>query len=135
MLSMILASDPATPAASDSTAAALSTLPSGAAIIGNLAMVIIAIVAAAWLVSRLRRQGVSDSGGIRVVASCALSHRDRVIVMAIGDEQIVVGVSGQSMVRLHELSKPLPERETTLPLSFANKLKRLRQSPLEESSQ
>lgn len=122
--------------AAESQAGALTaSLPSGASIVANLAMVLLAIVVAAWLVSRLRRQGASDSGGIRVVASCALSHRDRVVVMAIGDEQIVVGVSGQSMVRLHELAEPLPERDTSASHAFANKLKRLRERATDGGSE
>lgn len=117
--------------ASDMDARLSAELPSGAALMGNLLLVVAAIVFAAWLVTRLRRQLPGTSDDLRVVASLALGHRDRVVVLAVGDEQIVVGVSAQGMVRLHELNTPLANSAESGPVTFLTKLRQARDGATE----
>ncbi len=109
-------------------------LPDGFSVLANLVLVIGAIVAAAWIVARLRQHVPGGSGEVRVVASCALGQRERVLVVALGDEQIVVGVSAQGLVRLHEMREPLPEPPTPAVVPFASRLQALRKQPTSEES-
>ncbi|MEM6817609.1 MAG: flagellar biosynthetic protein FliO [Pseudomonadota bacterium] len=111
-----------------------TALPDGFSVLANLVLVIGAIVAAAWIVARLRRHVPGGNGDVRVVASCALGQRERVLVVALGDEQIVVGVSAQGMVRLHEMKEPLPEPTVTPVVPFANRLQALRKQPTGEEA-
>jgi len=109
-------------------------LPDGFSVLANLVLVIGAIVAAAWIVARLRQHAPGGSGEVRVIASCALGQRERVLVVALGDEQIVVGVSAQGLVRLHEMKEPLAEPPAPAVAPFASRLQALRKQPTSEET-
>lgn len=73
----------------------------------NLLIVLAAIVVLAWLFKRI--QGVSQpaAGALRVTASLPLGPKERLLLVDVGDEQILVGASGAGLNTLHVLSTPL----------------------------
>ncbi len=119
----------ASPLAAAEGAAPAATIESGAAehlirVVLALGAILALIFAATWVV---RRMGYLQFGGnedFRVVASLAVGQRERLIVVKVGEEQIVVGVAPGRISRIHRLDRPLPEpaREKGPVVPFAERL-------------
>ncbi|MDX1268083.1 MAG: flagellar biosynthetic protein FliO [Oceanisphaera sp.] len=79
-------------------------------------LVIGVILVLGWLLRRLR--GASLLGGSRqlnIVASLALGQRERLLVVQVGKEQWLLGVTAQQISGLGKLEQPLaPEQATSL---------------------
>lgn len=73
-----------------------------------LVAVIGLILGLAWLVRRTT-QGNFMPDGLRSVASLALGTKERIVVVAIGDEQLLLGITANSIHMLHKLPQPLIE--------------------------
>ena len=91
----------------------------------SLLVVVGSILAFGWLFARFR-PGMNQGGEqIRVVAMRPLGPKDRLVVVEVGGQQILVGVSQGHMQNLHTLSEPLGESrpaENTV-TGFASRLK------------
>ena len=101
--------------------------PAAAGSIGSavlaLVMVIGLILALAWLAKRMPGlRGGSARSALRVVGSLALSPRERLVVVAVGNTQLVLGVGAGGTRTLHTLSEPLPVTETAGTPAFAQLL-------------
>jgi flagellar protein FliO/FliZ len=107
--------------------ATLPHAPTSAGSIGGavlaLVLVIGLILALAWLAKRLPGfRGAAGAPALRVVASLALGPRERVVVVAVGDTQLLLGVGAGGMRTLHTLSQPLPVAASTTSPAFAQVL-------------
>jgi flagellar protein FliO/FliZ len=101
--------------------------PAAAGSIGSavlaLVMVVGLILALAWLAKRMPGfRGGSAGSALRVVGSLALSPRERLVVVAVGNTQLVLGVGAGGTRTLHTLSEPLPMPETGGTPAFAQLL-------------
>lgn len=75
-----------------------------------LLLVIGLILLLAWLLRRLPGfAGQRAHGQLRIVASLAVGMRERIVVVAVGDTQLVVGITADSIRLLHRLETPLTE--------------------------
>lgn len=74
---------------------------------GSLTMVLLAVVIIAWLYGRV--QGLRGSSGqvIQVVASQALGPKERVLIVEVAGQQLVLGVTAAGMRTLHVLESPV----------------------------
>lgn len=88
-----------------------------------LIVVIALILALAWLAKRMPvlGGGAGSNPALRIVGSLALGPRERVIVIAVGDTQLLLGVGAGGTHTLHTLSEPLPVAASTTP-AFAQLL-------------
>jgi flagellar protein FliO/FliZ len=111
LLALVLA---AGPALADGAQKSVATggLPTGdltsAAIrmVLGLAVVLALLGATAW-VSRRFRIGAGMRGGlIEVVSGLSLGARERVVLIRVGGDQVLVGVSPSGMRTLHVLNQP-----------------------------
>jgi len=98
-------------AAGEPTSVATGGLPAGdltsAALrmVVGLAVVLALLGATAW-VSRRFRLGAGMRGGlIEVVSGLSLGARERVVLLRVGGEQVLVGVSPSGMRTLHVLNQ------------------------------
>jgi flagellar protein FliO/FliZ len=73
-----------------------------------LVIVIALILAMAWLLRRLPGAGFGASGGMKIVASLAVGVKERVMVVAVGEQHLVLGVTAQQITLLTTLDTPLP---------------------------
>ena len=73
----------------------------------NLLLVLAVIGVAGWLLSRGQRRLGGHADALKVVASRPLGSRERIMVVAVGDEHIVIGVTPQSINHLHTLAEPI----------------------------
>ena len=80
-----------------------------------LVLVVGLILALAWLARRMPGLGGALGGArgtaaLRIVGSLALGPRERVVVVAVGDTQLLLGVGAGGTRTLHTLDAPLPEQ-------------------------
>lgn len=73
----------------------------------NLGLVIVAIVAFAWIVRRIQGATGHASGALRVAGALSVGPKERVLLIDVGERQLVVGVTPGSMRTLHVLDEPL----------------------------
>jgi flagellar protein FliO/FliZ len=71
----------------------------------GLGVVMAAIAAAAWLARRYV-PGVASGGPVRVVGGAMVGPKERVVVLEIEDDWIVVGVTATQVNALHALPRP-----------------------------
>ena len=130
LVSLLLA---AGPALADGAQKSLATggLPAGnltsAALrmIVGLAIVLALLGATAWVSRRFRVGGGLRGGLIEVISGLSLGTRERVVLLRVGEDQVLVGVSPSGMRTLHVLSRTQAEPQTQKPTgefaSFMNR--------------
>lgn len=137
----VMAADPATPAAPAATTATTTatTAPAVAApvagslnggmagqllqLVLGLLLVIGLIFVLAWLMRRVQRAGPAGNQVVKLVGSRALGTRDRLVLVQVGNEQVLLGVSPGSITALHVMNEPVevPEAQNAQP-EFAKRL-------------
>lgn len=78
-----------------------------ASMILSLLLVLLLIVASAWVLKKFNMV-TKHSSQMKVVATLPLGTKEKVMVVQVGDEQLLLGVSGQQVNLLKTLNKPLP---------------------------
>lgn len=76
-----------------------------------LLLVLGLILGLAWLLRRLPGAGFRPADGLRVVASLQLGAKERAVVVEVGGQQLLLGVTPSGICRLYELPQPLPPAE------------------------
>lgn len=87
----------------------------------GLVLVLVCVVALAWMMRRFGRLQSSANGALRVVDGIALSTRERLMLVQVGDTQILLGVAPGRVEAVHVLDQPVEEARQELPAagSFA----------------
>lgn len=88
-----------------------------------LVLVIGLILVLAWLAKRMPGIGAAgNTSALRVVGSLALGPRERVVVVAVGQTQLLLGVGAGGTRTLHTLAEPLPVAPAKTAPAFAQLL-------------
>ena len=94
-------------------------------IISALFVVIIGIIAVAWLLRRFGSMHSPIGGSIRVMGGLSMGTRERIVLLQVGEEQLLVGVAPGRIQTLHVLEKPIsdlnPQAQSVS--SFADRFK------------
>lgn len=93
----------------------------------GLALVIAAIAVTAWIARRMLALKPGVGGRMRVLGALSVGGRERVVLVQVGDTQVVLGVAPGRVQALHVMATPLPTSEPasdTAP-AFASVLARL----------
>lgn len=77
-----------------------------------LLLVLLLIVGLGWLLKRLPGSGFRPPEGMKLVASLGLGTRERVVVVEVNGQQLLLGVSAGGISTLHVLPEPLPATPT-----------------------
>ena len=89
----------------------------------GLLVVLAVIGGAAWGFKRFGNFQTGVQGKLKVVGGISLSTRERVVLLQVGDQQLVVGVTPGHIQTLHVLDEPLPtENVNQDSSSFSGKL-------------
>ncbi len=83
----------------------------------GLVVVLVTIAVASWAARGFFKTRLTAGGPLRVLAGLSLGTRERVVLLQVGDTQLVLGVSPGRIQTLHVLSEPLagsqpPDGET-----------------------
>ncbi len=94
----------------------------------GMAAVLAVIVGVAWLMKRSGRFQMGAGGGLRVLGGLSMGTRERVVLLQVGDTQLLVGVAPGRVQTLHVLDTPLATGQAETPAvaaGFAGQLGRL----------
>ena len=113
----VMAAEPAASMSSAGMGAQLSKLLFG------LLLVIGFIFLLAWLLRRVQQMNPRGTQVIKLISSQALGPRERLVLVQVGGEQILIGLSGGRITPLHVMQEPvhLPDAEPANP-EFAQRL-------------
>lgn len=96
-------------------------------LVTGLFIVLLCIVVLAWAAKKLNRFRFVPDNSLKIIGGLNLGARERVVLMQVGKEQLLIGVSPGRINTLHKLDTPLettrPEAGNTAESSFSNKLK------------
>lgn len=85
-------------------------------IVLSLVLVLLIIFISAWLLRRYGRfPGVAE-GNLKVLGALSVGQRERILLLQVGEEQILVGVTTSRISRLHQLEVPV-EVKDNIPIS------------------
>ena len=97
---------------------------------GSLGLIILVMVALAWLVRRsgLNRRLHSASHAMTLVASQSLGARERVVLMDVGELRLVLGVTASQITCLATQERPaqVAEAASATPVAFSAMLDKFR---------
>jgi len=74
-----------------------------------LLLVLGLILGLAWLLRRMPGSGFRPAEGLKVVASLQVGAKERMVVVEVGGQQLLLGVSAGGVSLLHTLPEPLPQ--------------------------
>ncbi len=95
------------------------------AVLLGLLAVLAVIGALSWALRHLLRAGAGAGGLIRVVGSTSLGTRERVVLVQVGAEQVLVGVTPGRLQTLHVLDQPVSLPAPAEATRFPDQLNRL----------
>ena len=90
----------------------------------GLIVVLLIIGGAAWFVRKFGNFQVTSKGNLRIIGGLHLGTKERIVLLQVGKEQLVVGVSPGNINKLHILKEPIiiDEKNEISKSSFAERL-------------
>jgi len=88
----------------------------------GLFAVLLLIGVIAWTVRRMPGLTRSADGSMRVVAGIPVGQRERILLVEVGGEQLVVGVAPGRVELLHHLAEPVSSNTEGAGSDFAHRL-------------
>ncbi|MEA5444266.1 flagellar biosynthetic protein FliO [Gammaproteobacteria bacterium AB-CW1] len=91
-------------------------------VVFSLIVVLAVVLGVAWFMRRMPGMGGSGSAHMKVIGQMPLSTRERLMLVEVGNEQILLGVSPAGIRTLHVLGKPLESPQEQNEPSFKKRL-------------
>lgn len=88
----------------------------------GLIVVLICILALAWFAKRMNRLQSSTAGMLKIIGGISMGSRERVVLLQVGSEQLLIGVSPGRINTLHVLENPLEDADVNSEKTFATSL-------------
>ena len=110
------------------TVAAKQSVVSGESVFGvvfSLLLVVAVIFMLAWVMRRMGGTTPRSNALMKVVGGLSMGTRERVVLIQVGEEQLLLGVAPGRIQTLHVLEKPLQATDGSdfSAASFADRLK------------
>lgn len=81
----------------------------------SLLLVLGVVFAAAWVTRRLRGFGKFGNGAVHVVTEIAVGTKERVVLVQVGKQQLLIGVAPGRVSTLHVLDEPVTPQTPSAP--------------------
>ncbi len=107
---------------STATLAAEPATPSMGRLLLGLVFMVLLIFVGAWLVRRA--PNLHSQGAIKVLASTSVGTRERIVLLQVGSQQVLVGVTAAQITHLQTLNENI-DVETSTPMSFHEALQKV----------
>ncbi|WP_154115385.1 flagellar biosynthetic protein FliO [Vibrio cincinnatiensis] len=91
---------------------------------GSLLFVVVLILFLAWLLKRMRVPSFGQQKGFQVIRQLPIGTKERLLVVQVGKEQFLIGVTAQSIQLISKLDMPLSQ-DVNDEGSFTNQLTQL----------
>jgi flagellar protein FliO/FliZ len=95
----------------------------------SLAAIVALILAVSWVLKRLKLGTVRGRGEIAVIDQLALGPRERIVLLRVGESQVLIGVGAGGVVGLTPLATPIAVRSAPDGPAFADRLREFMQRP------
>ena len=89
-------------------------------VIGSFVVVILLLVGVLVLLRRFNGVSSQMSGNMRVISSVGVGQRERVVLVQVGEEQILVGVGPGNVRKIHAFNEPVVEPSASTTPSFSD---------------
>jgi flagellar protein FliO/FliZ len=111
--------------------ATINTLPAGGLMQLTLSLVCVVglIFAITWLVKRFNLATPRNSRAMAVLDELALSPREKLVLVQVGDTQVLLGVGSNGLTQLTPLPSRIDMPPPAVTNSFAERLRALMQGP------
>ena len=73
----------------------------------GLIAVLLMIAVGAWLMRRIGSFSGTVPGGIKIISALSLGTRERIMLIQVGEEQVLIGVAPGQIRTLHVLKEPV----------------------------
>ena len=74
--------------------------------VAGLAIVLGLLAATAWVSKRFRAGSGARGGAIEILTGLSLGNRERVVLLKVGSDQVLVGISPAGLRTLHVIGQP-----------------------------
>jgi flagellar protein FliO/FliZ len=95
----------------------------------SLAAIVALILAVSWVLKRLKLGAVRGRGQIAVIDQLSLGPRERIVLVRVGESQVLVGVGAGGLVQLTPLAAPLAVSNGPDAAPFADRLREFMKRP------
>jgi flagellar protein FliO/FliZ len=118
----VVAQETAKTAAADSPVRAPDTVGTIVSLGLGLVAVIAVIYGCAWIIRRMNGMTGMNNNAIKVVSVMAIGARERIALIEVGGQQILVGVTPSAIRTLHVFDEPVVEAGSAGSSDFARRL-------------
>ena len=87
------------------------------------------ILLISWALKRLKVAGPRGSGEIAVIDELSVSPRDRIVLVRVGESQVLIGISPSGLVPLTPLAVPIMLKAAPRTPPFAERLRDMMKRP------
>lgn len=94
----------------------------------GLGLVVVAIFVAAWFFKRMGKIGPVQGSDLRVLGGLNVGNRERVVLLQVGEQQVLIGVTPENVRTLHVLAEPIPMMQNSLKPPLENFSQKLNQA-------
>ena len=93
------------------------------ALLGVIAMILLL----AWLLRKFSSVSMRSGGSLRILGGMSVGGREKVVLVQVGQEQVLIGVAPGNVRTLHVLEQPIPETrpQATGSDNFSEKFKQV----------
>lgn len=93
-------------------------------VLGMLLFVLLLIFAVVWVMKKVGYTGHTLAGPLSIKACLSLSNKEKLYVIQVGEEQLLIGASASGITPLKTLEKPIDEgvNKMSTGVSFSKKL-------------
>ncbi len=95
----------------------------------SLLAIVALIFAVSWALKRLKMAGPRGRGEIAVLDELALGPRERIVLVRVGESQVLVGVGAGGVVGLTPLATPIAIKSVSSAPAFAERLREFMKRP------
>jgi flagellar protein FliO/FliZ len=95
----------------------------------SLAAIVALILAVSWVLKRLKLVTVRSGGAIAVIDQLSLGPRERIVLLRIGESQVLIGVGAGGVVGLTPLAAPIAIKSPPDSSAFADRLREFMKRP------
>ena len=89
-------------------------------VVGSFVVVILLLIGVLVLLRRFNGVSSQMNGSMRVISSVGVGQRERVVLLQVGEEQILVGVGPGNVRKIHAFDEPVVEPAASSTPNFSD---------------
>jgi flagellar protein FliO/FliZ len=91
-------------------------------VLAALILIVVLIIGLAWGYRRYGFSHSAEGAAMKVVGAISLGGKEKAVLLQVGDDQVLLGVSPGYVRKIHDIKEPVMAAESNNPNSFVNKL-------------